>query len=388
VLVGVEMALGTALLASSALLLHSFVKVMRADRGYQIERVMTVDLSLFGDRYASAPGRVAFYSDLVDRVRAVPDVLAAGAISDLPAVAASTGASRTILYASDTNLQRVMLSRPVAMIRSVTAGYFAASGTSLRAGRFLADEEPMLAGVISETLGRRMWPADPPANLVGRQLRQSDGALVTIVGVVENARAGGVDHEPLPTMYRPHGQWASGPMTLVVRTAHDPVGAATAVRAAIRASDPNLPIPAVRTMREIVSSTVAQRRFQLVLTSLFALVALLLSAVGLYGVVSYAVACRTRDIGLRMALGAMRRDVIRWVFSRGMQPVVIGLVVGLGGTVAVARMLRSLLFGITPADPLSIGGVVIVLLLTSALACYLPARRAAALDPITALRHD
>jgi putative ABC transport system permease protein len=141
-------------------------------------------------------------------------------------------------------------------------------------------------------------------------------------------------------------------------------------------------------MREIVSSTVAQRRFQLVLTSLFALVALLLSAVGLYGVVSYAVACRTRDIGLRMALGAVKRDVMQWVVLHGMRPVVVGLAAGLGVTMAIARTLRSLLFGITPADPLSIGGVVLVLMLTSGLACYLPARRAAALDPITALRHD
>ena len=124
------------------------------------------------------------------------------------------------------------------------------------------------------------------------------------------------------------------------------------------------------------------------LTSLFALVALLLGAVGLYGVVSYAVACRTRDIGLRMALGAAQRDVMRWVFSHGMRPVVVGLAVGLGASIAIARTLRSLLFGVAPVDPLSIGGVILVLLLTSGLACYLPARRAAALDPIAALRHD
>jgi predicted permease len=318
-------------------------------------------------------------------------VLAAGAISDLPAVAASTGASRTILYPSDTDFGRVVLARPVAMIRSITAGYFAASGTSLRAGRLLEDDERQLTAVISEALARRMWPDEPLANIVGHQFRQDgnvSGPLVTIVGVVEDARAGGVDREPLPTIYRPHGQWASGPMTLVVKTAHDPAALAAAVRKEIRAMDSALPIPAVRTMREIVSSTVAQRRFQLVLTSLFALVALLLSAVGLYGVVSYAVACRTRDIGLRMALGAVKRDVMRWVFSHGMRPVVVGLAVGLGASIAIARTLRSLLFGITPADPLSMAGVVLVLLLTSGLACYLPARRAAALDPIMALRHD
>jgi hypothetical protein len=163
---------------------------------------------------------------------------------------------------------------------------------------------------------------------------------------------------------------------------------APAIRAEIRRMDPNLPIPAMRTMRDILSATVAQRRFQMMLTSLFALVALLLGAVGLYGVVSYSVACRTRDIGLRIALGATRTDVMRWVFSNGMKPVLIGLLAGVCGAVAIARTVRSLLFGITPADPLSLGAVVLILLLTSGLACYLPARRAAALDPLTALRHE
>jgi predicted permease len=391
ILVGVEMALGTALLASAGLLLHSFVNVMGADRGYQVERVMAVDLSLFGERYLSASGRVGFYREVTANVRALPGVLGAGAISDLPAVAASTGASRTILYPSDANFARVMLARPVAMIRSVTAGYFAASGTALRAGRFVTDDERQLAAVVSEALARRMWPDEPLTTIVGHQFRQDgniSGPLVTIVGVVEDARAGGVDRQALPTIYRPHGQWPSGPMTLVVKTAQEPAALAPAVRAAIRRSDPSLPVPAVRTMHEIVSSTVAQRRFQLVLTSLFALVALLLSAVGLYGVVSYAVACRTRDIGLRMALGAVKRDVMGWVFSHGMRPVIAGLAVGLGASIAIARAVRSLLFGVTPADPVALAGVVLALLVTSGLACYLPARRAAALDPIAALRHD
>jgi ABC-type antimicrobial peptide transport system permease subunit len=160
------------------------------------------------------------------------------------------------------------------------------------------------------------------------------------------------------------------------------------MRAAIRKIDPNLPIPPIRTMREIVSSTVAQRRFHLMLTSLFAFVALLLGTVGVYGVVSYSVSCRTRDIGLRIALGAMRGDVVRWVLLSGMQPVVAGLFAGLAGAVAIAQALQNLLFGITPSDPLSLGAVVAVLLVSSGLACYIPARRAAALEPTVALRHE
>ncbi|MGH9312594.1 MAG: FtsX-like permease family protein [Vicinamibacterales bacterium] len=388
VLVGLEMALATALLATAGLLLHSFINVMQADRGYQIERVLAADISLFGDRYAKAPSRVAFYGELVGNVRALPGVSAAGMISDLPAVASTTRASRTILLPTDAIFQQVVLTRPVAMIRGVTSGYFAASGTALRAGRFLTDQEPWPVAVIGESLARRLWPQEPVVSSLGRQIRQSntDSPLITVVGVVGDARPGALDREPLPVVYRPYEQFAGGPMTLVVRTAQDPAAIAPAVRATIRSMDDNLPILAIRTMREIVSSTVAGRQFQTMLTSVFAFLALLLGAVGLYGVVSYSVACSTRDIGLRMALGAGRNDVLRWVFARGMQPVLAGLFLGLVGAIAGASALRSLLFEVAPTDPLALGLMSLVLLLTAALACYLPASRAARVDPAAALR--
>jgi len=205
---------------------------------------------------------------------------------------------------------------------------------------------------------------------------------------VQDAQPGGVDREPPLTLYRPYAQWASGPMTVVVRTVEEPAAIAPAVRAEIRRLDPALPISAMRPLREIVAATVGPRRFQTFLTSVFAVVALVLGAVGLYGVVSYAVARRTREIGLRMALGAMRIDVMRWVLTSGMQPVVGGLVVGLAAAISAARAVRGLLFGVSPVDPIALGAVVIVLLSASGLACYLPARRAAALDPTVALRHE
>jgi predicted permease len=390
VLVGVEMGLATVLLASAGLLLHSFVNVMKTDRGYQVERVLTADLSLFGQRYSMAEARAVFYLGLLENVRALPGVLAAGAISELPARSASSGASRTIFYATDTDLQGLVLARPVAMIRGVTEGYFAASGTPLRAGRLLANDETQPAAVISESLANRLWPKESPAAVVGRQFSQGNltAPLITIAGIVADARPGGLDREPPPVIYRPYSQWASGPMTMVVRTAQEPAALAGAVRAEIWKLDPNLPISAMQTLQEIVSSSVAQRRFQMTITSLFALVALLLGAVGVYGVVSYSVACGTRDIGLRIALGALRSDVMRWVFAGAMRPVLIGLGAGLIAAVAIARTLRSLLFDVAPLDPLSLGAVVLVLLLTSGLACYLPARRAAAMDPLTALRHE
>jgi putative ABC transport system permease protein len=390
VLVGVEMALATLLLASAGLLLHSFVNVMNTDRGYDVERVLAVDLSLFGQRYSSGGGRAAFYSELLENVRALPGVLAAGAISNLPALSGSEGSSRTIFHPTDTNFQGLVLARPVAMIRSVTAGYFPASGSSLLAGRFVTDEEPAPVGAISESLAHRLWPGETPASIVGHRLRQGDvtGPLIAVVGVVADVRPGGLDREPAPAIYRPYKQWASGPMTLVIRTAQEPAALALAVRSEIRKLDPNLPVSSIRTMRDIVSSAVAERRFQMTLTSLFALVALLLGAVGVYGVVSYAVTCRTRDIGLRIALGAVRADVMRWVFANGMQPVFLGLAVGLAAAIVAARAVRGVLFGVTPADPLVLAAVVLVLLFTSGFACYLPARRAAALDPLIALRHE
>jgi predicted permease len=387
VLVGVEMAVATALLATAGLLLHSFVKVMRADRGYAVDNILITDISVFGDRYRSSASRVAFYGDLAARVRALPGVSAAGMISELPAVASAIGASRTILHPTDEIFQQVVLTRPVAMIRSVTSGYFAASRTTLIAGRFLHDEEPQLVAVISESLGRRLWPGELAAALVGRQFRQSNttSPLVTIVGVVRDAQPAALDREAMPIVYRPYRHWPSGPMTLVVRS-HDAGPVASAVRSTLRAMDPNLPILSMRTMREVVSSSVNERQFQVMLTSLFAVLALLLGAVGLYGVVSYSVTCRTRDLGLRIALGAARRDLARWAFAQGMRPVLAGLAVGLAGAIAAAAALRHLLFEVAPTDPVALAGVSVVLLVTAALACYLPARRASRVDPVDALR--
>jgi predicted permease len=371
-------------------LLHSFANVMRADRGYQVERVLAVDLSLFGQRYSEADSRIGFYRSATENVRALPGVLAAGAISNLPVVFGSIGASQTIFYPEDTDFQKVVLARPVAMIRSVTSGYFAASGTPLRAGRFFTEQEQSLVAVVSESLARSLWPGEPPEGAVGRSLKQGDvrRPLIEVVGVVADVLPGAADHPLPPFIYRPHGQWASGPMTLVVRTDREPASLAAPVRAEIRKMDSNLPIPAVRTMREIVSTSVAQRRFQMLLISFFALAAMMLGAVGVYGVVNYSVACRTREAGVRLALGAVKSDILRWIFSQGMRPALYGLVAGMAGAIGIAQALRSLLFRVEPTDPAALGGVALILLCTSAVACYLPARRASRLDPLAALRQE
>lgn len=389
-LVAVEMTIGTALLASAGLLLHSFVNVMGADRGYAIERVLSVDLGLFDARYAPGPRRVAFFRELTQHIQALPGVQAVGAVGGLPANSGTAVASQTIFYVTDKNPPAVALQRPVALIRSVTPGYFAASGATLLAGRFLGEIEPVPVAVISESLAKRFWPHESMSAVVGHVFRHGDfsGLPVTVAGVVADTRPGALDRELPPEVYRPQTQRAGGAMSLVIKTALPPDTLTSAIRGEVRKMDPNLPVPPVRTMREIISQTVAERRFQMALTVLFALVALCLGAIGIYGVVSYSVACRTRDIGLRMALGAVPRDVMRWVFAIGFRPALLGLTAGLGAAIAMGRALRGLLYGITPTDALSLVVVTLVFLLAAALACYLPARRAASLDPTIALRHE
>jgi predicted permease len=384
------MTLATILLSVSALLLHSFLRLSMADRGYETEGVLTVELSLFGSRYGAAEQRIAFYDGLRERVGALPGVTAAGAINYLPALSAAEGASRTIYREDDRPpFQALMLTRPIAMLRSITSGYFAASGTPLRAGRLFGPRETDLVCLLSESLAAQLWPQEPASAILGRRVRQAgdpSAPLMTVVGVVADVRTGAMDSRAPLSFYRPYPQWASGPMALVVRTAGPPESLVPAVRSVIRAMDADLPIAAIRTMREVLRSTVAERRFQLTVTILFAAVALLVGVIGLYGVVSYWVACRTSEIGLRIALGAARGELMRWIFVHGLMPVAVGLVVGLGSAVAIAVTLRSLLFEISPTDPLSLAAVAGVLLATSSLACYLPARRAATIDPMTALR--
>jgi predicted permease len=338
-LVAVEMTLGAALLASAGLLLHSFINVIDADRGFAVERILSVDIGLFEARYAPGRRRVAFFRELIQHIQALPGVQAAGAIEGLPANSGDSVTNQTIFYVTDSNPPLVAMQRPVALIRSVTPGYFATGGLTLRAGRFFSETELAPAAIISESLAKRLWPDEATAAVIGHVFRYGDfnGPAVTVVGIVADTRPGALDRERAPEVYRPQTQRAGGAMSLVIRTAGEPAMFASAIRAEIRNMDPNLPIPAIRTMREIISQAVAERRFQMALTVLFALAALGLGAIGIYGVVSYSVACRTREIGLRMAFGALPGDLMRWVFVIGLRPVLAGLVAGLLFAIIIGR---------------------------------------------------
>jgi putative ABC transport system permease protein len=386
-LVSVQIALGTMLLASAGLLLHSFVRLSSVDRGYEVERTLAFDLQLPGQSYSTPEQQVTFIQRLTENIRGLPGVEAVGAVSDLPARGVS--GSQTIFYQTDTDFQSVVMQRPLAGQRSATSEYFAASMIVLKAGRLFTEQDQTPVAVISESLARRLWPNDPLTSVVGRAIREGNvtGQSTVIVGVVGDVRLGFAERELAPQLYRPWRQRATGNMTVVARTSEAPAALASAIRPEVRKLAPNLPITAMRTMKEIVSASIAQRRFEMLLISAFAVVALSLGVIGVYGVVSLSVANRTREIGLRMALGASPLAVMRWVFAYGLRPVFIGAFVGLLGAVTIATSLQSLLFAVAPTDPFALTTVALILLCASLLACYLPARRAAKLNPADLLRN-
>jgi putative ABC transport system permease protein len=382
-LIAVEVGLCTALLAVAGLLLHSFVNVTGVDAGFDTERVLAVDLSLPVRQYTPAQTEI-FYRDLIARVSTQPGVAAAGAISLLPI--AHEGVVSAILLDTDTRLR---IDRPTAMRRSVTPALFAAMEIPLLAGRTFAEPEPAPVAVINETLAQGLWPGTPLSSVIGRGVRRDPAdPVMTVVGVVGDVRAVALDRAAPPTLYHPLSQDVRNGMTMIVRTTRDPLASAGAVRAAVSDLDPDLPIAAMRTMGDVVSDSLAERRFQMSLVTLLSVLALVLAVVGIYGVTSYSVARRTREIGLRVALGAQQRDVLRSVLVEGLRPVLVGLALGIAGAQVGALWIRTALFGIGPLDPTALIGVAGVLLLTATLACYLPARRASLVEPLTALRTE
>ncbi len=358
----------------------------QVDKGFTAERVLAVDLSLPRRSYAAAQGD-RFYQELLERTRALPGVHAVGAVNVLPLVSESL--TRLIRLEEDADYTHD-LERPVAVYRVATPGYFATIGVPLQAGRFFEENEPQPVAVISAGLARRLWPTDPPASVVGRRIRPGDlnSQLVTIIGIVGDVLSGALDREPMPAIYRPQRRSGWLDMTLVARTSGDPIALASAIRAEVKRLDNDLPVSAMRTLNDVVSASVATRRFQTTLVVLFATLALTLAAIGVYGVTSYAVTRQTREIGVRIALGAERSRVLVGVLIRGLRPVTFGLAIGLVGATLATRTIRSFLFGIAPIDPMAFAVASGVLLLAAALACYLPARRAAGVDPVAALRSE
>jgi predicted permease len=276
--------------------------------------------------------------------------------------------------------------RPTANFRFVTPGYFTVVGTPLRAGRsFDVSDRTHRVVVISERTARTLWPGESP---LGKQMKAGGDGTAEVIGIAADVKTSTLEKEGSLVVYVP--AWENPPPqgVIVVRTAGDPAALATSVRAALRRVDASVAVPNVRTMSQVVSSTVAARRFQLGLLGLFALMALVTASVGIYGVIAQSLASRTREFGVRMALGARSWDVHRLVLHEGLTPVAIGLAVGIAGSVAAGRGVESLLFGVHAGDPLTLIGVVMLLGVVALVACVVPARRVARTGVAEMLRVD
>jgi len=395
-----EIAMSVMLLAAAGLLLRTFVQLRHVDLGFNPDRVLTFDVSLSPSKYSSPARTAAFFDTLIVRLRAHGAVTAVGATEFPPLVGAD---SATPFYVE--GRPRPAPGESVqAHYRSVTPDYFSAIGMTMVSGRGLTDRDGVDAprvAVISETMARQHWPNQNP---IGQRLAITiealrfrpnappdldlPSAMREIVGIVADVKHASVQGDALSEVYIPFAQRPTSLMSVVVRTAGDPLALAADARRAVAALDPGQPISNVNAVSNIVAASIAQPRFNVVLLSAFAAMALVLALAGVYGVMSYSVALRTREIGVRLALGGQSRDIAALVVGHGMRLAAIGLAIGVVGALAVGRVMSGLLFGVTPTDPIALAGAAALVTVVAFAACYLPARRAMRIDPIVALRSE
>ncbi|MFN2398636.1 MAG: ADOP family duplicated permease [Gemmatimonadaceae bacterium] len=389
-LVIAELALALVLLVGAGLLVRSFVALLQVDRGFDSRNVLAVTVWSWG-YYPTPPQRANFVREMQERLAAIPGVRAAGMTSSLP-FAESIGAEEAgfeIEGRPSAGPEQI----PTVHAAAVTSGYFATLGIALRDGRLFAETDGLNSApvvVVNETLVRRYWTDQNP---IGKRIILGFAAApVTreIIGIVSDVRHAGLQEAPRPTVFVPHSQAPTGANTFVLRTAADPRegSAVDAVRRAFRTTNAAMAIGAVTTLDELLANSLAERRFNLALLGGFAGVALLLAAVGIYGVMSQVTNERTHEMGVRLALGATTGDVLRMVLREGGALALAGTGIGVASALVLTGVLRTMLFEITPADPVTYAGGVALLLGVALFACYLPARRATRIDPVTALRGE
>ncbi len=394
-----EVALAMLLLVAAGLLIKSFRRLERVDTGLKTDHVLTMRLSLPASAYQKSEQIVGFYDRVFEQIKSLPGVEAAAVTDALP------------LSGNDDDTMMEIEHRPfdvkgLAMstdFRVVTSDYFQVIGARLSRGRIFTDadhEGVPLVALVNETIARNHWPNEDP---IGKRIRlldappaQATTSFMTIVGVVANAKNRGLAAETRQEVYVPlrqHGVSIAGlglrrGANLTVRTSVDPLSVATSVKEKVWAVDRNVPIANVQTMEQVVQAGVVQQRFYTIMLGIFAFVALALGAVGIYGVISFSVGQRTKEIGIRMALGARGLDILRLVVRNGLVLTMIGIALGIAGAVALTRVLATLLFEVSTTDPFTFASVAFVLVSSSLLACYIPARRATRVDPLVALRYE
>jgi putative ABC transport system permease protein len=379
-----EIALALILLIGSGLLMKSFILLQRVDPGFNPDHLVTLRVILNKTPYPNIPQVVDFYSQLLDRVKALPEVQSTALISTLPLSGNETDTDFLI----EGRPQPPPNQQPVAWFNSVSTDYFRAMELRVIKGRSFTDldnEKSPLVVIISETMARRYFPNEEP---LGKRIGRGPDRWREIVGVVKDVKHFGLDADTPPTMYFPMRQAPARAMNLIARTTGDPLNLAPSLRAQVWAGDHNLAIANLGTMKDLVSASVVQQRFILLLLGCFAALALLLATVGIYGVMSYAVTQRTHEIGIRMALGARMADVLKLIVRNGIMLTLIGVAIGLTLAFALTRLMTSLLFGVTPTDAMTFALVSAGLVLVALVACYIPARRATKVDPLIALRYE
>jgi predicted permease len=379
-LVSVEVGLCAALLVTAGLFLASFVRLTTIPRGFDVERILAVDVALPWAKYTKAEDVTRFFEMVLDRARALPGVESAAVSSYLPLQGESW--IDTVRAENDARPESQL---PSANLRFISPGCFRTLHIPLRAGRdFEPADRNRLTAIVSQSLARKLWP---DADAVGRKL-VDNGRVHEVVGVVGDARTTSLDQKPVDMLYIPLWQRPQNSSSILVRTAMDPKAIASALRAVVWSADSDVPVPEERTLAQIMAESVARQRFQMTLVLLFAVAALALAAFGTYGVVSYAVARRRAEIGIRIALGAGRGRVLRLVLRQGMTPVFAGLAGGALAAVAIGSYVSSLLFEVSPRDPVAFAVAAAVLVAVSALACWIPARRASGVNPLDAIRYE
>ena len=383
-----ELALSVMLLVGAALMILSLLRLQKVSPGFNPEQIVTAALELPGGRYDTDEKVNAFYTRLLEKVEALPGMRSAGIGISLPPSTLSITDTFTV-----EGKPQPPGGAPMAAVLFVSPGYFTALGVPVLRGRNFDDSDrpgaPMSV-IINDTLARSYFPGLDP---VGKRIKiggdeRPKAPWMTVVGVVGDVRFNGLDEAPVPTYYESYQQVAWWGTYLVARSSLDPRTLVKSIQGAVASLDPDLPLGDVKTMDDLMAESVAETRFLTLLLGLFGGLALLLAAVGVYGVISYRVALRTNEIGVRMALGARPLDVVKMVLRQGMSLIAAGVALGLAGALALSRVLQGLVFGVSTTDPLTLAGVVLMLAAVAAIACYVPARRAARVDPMTALRYE
>ena len=385
-LVVAEVALSLVLLVGAGLMVRSFIAMQRADLGIKPENVLALQISLPRDSYEDKNKRRDFYQQLLGRIGSMPGVMNSGVVSIVPF--SSSDNSNTFQVVGQAPFTKG--AEPYVEIRVTTPGYFDAIGTSLRGGRLFTAQDDAKAGrviLVNETFARKYLPGQQP---IGQriELGGEEKEIHEIIGVVADVKNDDLDEAPDPAAYLPYSQNSYLTMNLIIRGTQDPTRMVSGVRSEVNALDPAIPVSNIKTISQMIYERVSPKRLMTYILAVFALCALLLASVGIYGVMSYAVSQRTQEIGIRMALGARTADVLKLVVSNGMKLTLIGVVIGLAGASALTRFLENLLFHVTPTDTVTFIAVATSLIVVALLASYVPARRATKVDPLVALRDE